>query len=292
MTDTAPVTVEVPKRVLVTGTAGRLGRATAALLAGYGVPVVGLDRRPSEIELDRMVVGEVTDPDTVRDALDGVDAVIHCAAIPAPALDTADRVFGRNTLATFVVLEEAAQAGVGRAVLAGTISVLGLAFAPVPLSPAYLPADADLPLQPADPYALGKQADESTGQMISRRYGMTVVTLRYPTLGRLDERLPALAERYRDEPGFGAGALWAYLEDRDAARAAWLAATAPLRGYQMVYVAAPETLAGLPTEELLDRYHPGVPRRAPMPGRTVPVDLSPAAELLGFHAEYAYELPC
>jgi len=277
------------KRVLVTGAAGRLGHATLTVLAARGVAAIGLDLRPvDDVPLERMVVGEVTDPAVVREAVDGVDAVIHCAAIPAPLLDYSDRVFGVNTLGTFVVLEAAARAGVGRVVLTGSQSVYGYAFAKVPLPAPYFPIDAAHPVWPADPYALSKQTDEATAEMISRSHGMTVVTVRFPTLGGLDERLPTIAARYRDHPETGAGAFWAYLEDRDAARAAWLAATVPLTGCHVFQVAAPETLAVLPTEELLDRFYPDAPRRSPLRGRTVPLDIGPAASVLGFHAEHLY----
>jgi nucleoside-diphosphate-sugar epimerase len=284
------------KRVLVTGAAGRLGHAVLTHLAAHGVAATGLDRidaddtqsRPAKTTADRMVIGDVADPAVVRDALDGVDGVIHLAAIPAPTLGTPEEVFGRNSLATFVVLEAAGQAGVERAVLASSQSILGLAFAPAPLAPLYLPIDAEHPLQVADPYALGKQADEATGVMIARRYPMTVVALRYPLLGGLGDRLPTVAAQHRADPGGGAKNLWAYLEDRDAATAAWLALTVPLSGYHMFHVAAPETLAAEPTDVLLDRFYPEVPRRRAFVGREVPLDLRTARDVLGFQAIHHY----
>lgn len=278
------------RRVLVTGAAGRLGRATLRRLAADGIAATGLDLvAAGGVPVDRMVLGDVTDPAVVRAALAEVDAVVHCAAIPAPTLDTAPRVFGINSLATFVVLEEAARAGIGRAVLAGSLSVLGLAFAKVPLAPAYLPVDTETPLQAADPYALSKQADEATAEMMTRRYGMTVVTLRFPLLGGLGDRLPGFAEAYRQEPWRGAGSFWAYLEDRDAAEAVRLALTGPLTGCHTFTVAAPQTLAARPTEELLETWFPGVPRRAPMPGYAVPVDVTAATRMLGFRPVHLYE---
>ena len=50
-----------------------------------------------------------------------------------------------------------------------------------------------------------------------------------------------------------------------------------------------ETLAPQPTEWLLDRFHPGVPRPH-FPGRTVPIDLAPARDLLGFEAAHPFEV--
>jgi hypothetical protein len=60
-------------------------------------------------------------------------------------------------------------------------------------------------------------------------------------------------------------------------------------GNHVVYVAAPETLAPYPTEELLDRFHQGVPRPA-FEGRTVPIDLNPARDLLGFAARHPWDV--
>jgi nucleoside-diphosphate-sugar epimerase len=277
------------KRVLVTGAAGRLGRVVLARLADVGVATVGLDRvEATGTPADRVITGDVADPEVVRDALDGVHAVIHLAAIPTPTLGTPEQVFGGNSLATFAVLDAAGRAGIGRAVIASSQSIYGLAFSPEPLEPAYLPIDGAHPLQVADAYALSKQADEATAAMAARRYGMTVVALRYPMLGGA-ERLREFAAIYRDDPSPGARPLWAYLDDRDAADAAWLSLTVPLRGYHMFLVAAPETLAAQPTDELLDRFYPRVPRRRAFVGREVPFDIGPAGRVLGHRATHLCE---
>ncbi|HEV7648983.1 MAG TPA: NAD(P)-dependent oxidoreductase [Actinophytocola sp.] len=289
-----------PSRVLVTGAAGRLGRAVLAELAARGVPAAGLDRRaPGNAPVDRFHVGEATDAALVRAALSDVDTVIHLAATPTPEHRPAAEVFVGNVAATFTVLDEVARAGVPRAVIASSFSITGLPFGPPALRPAHVPIDESSPLQVTDPYALSKQADEATAAMVSRRAGTAVAALRFPLLGFPggelggDEgggQLAAQAERYRADPGSGVSHLWTYLDSRDAARACWLAATVPLSGARPVFVTAPETLAPYPTEELLDRFLPGVPRRAPLPGRTVPVDLTAARTLLGFAAEHEYTL--
>ena len=53
-----------------------------------------------------------------------------------------------------------------------------------------------------------------------------------------------------------------------------------------VFVAADETNVPYPTDDLLDRYAPGVPRLRSFPGREVPIDLTRARTLLGFRAEH------
>jgi nucleoside-diphosphate-sugar epimerase len=274
----------VPSRVLVTGAAGRLGSAVLRLLAGQGVAVVGLDRHdPGRTE--QFHTGSAADADLVARAMAGVDAVIHLAAIPTPHLGAPEEVFVGNAAATFVVLDQAARAGVRRAVIASSLSITGLPFAPEPTVPDYVPIDEAMPLKIADPYALSKQADEATAAMVARRDGMAVVALRFPKLGT-PEFLAGFAEEYRADPGAGANEVWGYLDLRDAARACWLGITVPVRGAHALYVAAPDTLSPYPTRALLDRYLPGVPLRAPLPGRRAPIDTSAATALLGFTAAH------
>src|SRR5690625_5960276 len=61
-----------PSRVLVTGAAGRIGRAVVADLgaAGHRVTAVVFDD-PGDLDVERVVVGDVASPDVVTDALRG-----------------------------------------------------------------------------------------------------------------------------------------------------------------------------------------------------------------------------
>ena len=62
------------QRILVTGAAGLIGRAVAPLLRAAGATVIPFDLR-SEPPRD------VTDAAAMRDALSGVDGIIHLAAV-------------------------------------------------------------------------------------------------------------------------------------------------------------------------------------------------------------------
>jgi nucleoside-diphosphate-sugar epimerase len=206
-------------------------------------------------------------------------------------MGTAEAVFCGNTTGTFTVLEQAGRAGIRRAVISSSYSVLGLTFAATMRHPAYLPIDEQVPLQVEDPYALSKQVDELSADLMWKRHGMTVVALRLPFLGGIADTIRARAERIAIDPGFSTAAreFWTYLETRDAARACVLGLTEPPPGCHVISVAAPNTLAPYPTEQLLAAYHPGVPRRATFPGRTAPFDLSRVRDLLRFSAEILWE---
>lgn len=271
----------------MTGAAGRIGRGVLDVLARESMAATALVLDdPGDLRADRVVVGDARSTGVVARALEGADGVVHLAAIPTPLDDPAEVVFGTNTLSTFTVLDAAGRAGVRRAVIASSQAASGTAFAEQDLHPAYVPVDNDTPDQAADPYALSKRTDELTADMVARRYGMPVVALRYPYVGGLDERLRGFADAVAQDPGIAARSLWAYLETRDAAEAAWLALLCPADGAVVIHVAAPETLVPVPTAELLRRYHPDVPLRRPIEGREVPYDLTVAEQVLGFRARH------
>jgi nucleoside-diphosphate-sugar epimerase len=66
-------------KVLVTGASGLLGRTTAQALRARGDEVTVLQRRPSGLPGPE-VLGDIADPDVVRRAVAGQDAVLHLAA--------------------------------------------------------------------------------------------------------------------------------------------------------------------------------------------------------------------
>jgi len=118
--------------VLVTGATGAIGpRVVHALcVAGYLVRTFSLDTPETELfppNVDEQI-GDITDPSAVQSAMQGVEAVIHLAALlhivnPPPAMrEKYERV---NVGGTTTVVEAAIKAGVRRVVLFSTIAVYG-----------------------------------------------------------------------------------------------------------------------------------------------------------------------
>src|SRR4051794_39021353 len=110
------------KHVLVTGSAGRIGRAVVRELLARGHAVRGFDRVPSP-NLPDCVVGELIDPLALAGAMDGVDTLVHLAATPDDA-DFETELMPNNILGVYRVFEAARAAGVQRMILASSGQVV------------------------------------------------------------------------------------------------------------------------------------------------------------------------
>jgi nucleoside-diphosphate-sugar epimerase len=278
-------------RVLLTGASGRIGTVAAVRLreAGASVTALSIEERPRP-EADRVVVGDTRSPEDVAAALEGADLVVHLAAIAHPDMAPPHEVYATNVVSTFNVLAQAGAAGVSRAVVAGSINAYGLPMNVHEVAPAYFPLDTSIPVDIADWYSLSKHQGESTARMAWRRWGIDVVTLRFPHVND-DEGLLAQSRGLTEDPKTGLCEAWSYLHTGDAARAIELSLTAGTTGAHAFFLAANRTNAPYRTEELLDAFASDTPRLRRFVGREVPVDLTPARELIGFEARHEISVP-
>ncbi len=146
-------------RVLVTGGSGNIGSHVVTALLRLGFDAAIFDRRanPGEVQT---VLGDLRDRASIARALEGVDAVIHLAAILPPvseqnvALSASVNVEGtRNVIAAME-----ASAGCHRLVFASTTAVHGSR------ANRRYPITAGEPLAPPDHYARQKvQAEQAVG---------------------------------------------------------------------------------------------------------------------------------
>jgi dihydroflavonol-4-reductase len=113
-------------KALVTGAAGFIGAHVVAALTDAGADVRAFDRRP--VESADSVVGDLLDPDAVRRAVDGCNAVFHLAALYSYARADARAMQAVNVDGTRVVLEAAARNGTRRIVHTSSCATCG----PVP----------------------------------------------------------------------------------------------------------------------------------------------------------------
>lgn len=211
-------------RVLVTGANGFVGGRIAARLVDEGAGVRALVRRPGEATiLDRPgideIAGDFTDPDDARGAVDGVDAVVHCAATSGEDLEAARRV---NRDGTRTIARAALDAGARAFVHISTGSVYGDREADNDV------AEDNPRKEEGDPYGLSKAEAEREVERAAEE-GLRTTILRPPAVlgwgptSTWGQRIPA---RIRDgEPPFdpGAGTSFAWVHVDDLAEAAVLA---------------------------------------------------------------------
>ncbi|MGD0068931.1 MAG: NAD-dependent epimerase/dehydratase family protein, partial [Streptosporangiaceae bacterium] len=224
-------------RVLVTGAAGFIGSHIAETLRAAGHEVRGLDSltpavhngRPEHIT-GELVVGDVRDPAVVTEALTGMDAVCHQAAMVGLGVDLADLpVYADvNVTGSAVLLEAMGRHGITRLVFASSMVVYGEGaydcgthgrVRPSPRHPADLAAARFEPrcpvcaeplttttvgeetsLDPRNAYAASKVAQEHLSASWARLTGGAAVGLRYHNV--YGPRMP------RDTPYSGVAAIF------------------------------------------------------------------------------------
>jgi len=165
---------------LVTGGAGFIGSHLVEELARRGEHVrvvdsliTGKHQNLAHISRVDFIEGDLADLEVARRAVDGVDFVLHQAAIPSVPRSVQDPITSNraNIDASLNVLVAARAARVTRVVYAGSSSAYG--DAPT------LPKVETMPAAPLSPYALQKLVAEQYCQMFTRLYGLETVTIRY-----------------------------------------------------------------------------------------------------------------
>ena len=168
-------------RYLVTGGAGFIGSNLVEALVEGGASVRVLDdfstgRRENLAGLlggIELVEGSITDPATCASACEGIEFVLHQAALPSVPRSVADPAASHGACATGTLnmLIAARDAGVSRFVYAGSSSAYG--------DTPTLPKVETMPALPRSPYAVAKLAGEHYCKAFSLVYGFETVVLRY-----------------------------------------------------------------------------------------------------------------
>ena len=169
------------RTVLITGGAGFVGSHLVDRLLAEGARVRVLDdfstgrRENLAHALDHIDLREasVTDPEACALACDGVDYVLHQAALPSVQRSVADPrpTHEVSSTGTLNMLLAAREAGVERFVYAGSSSAYG--------DTPTLPKREDQRSHPRSPYAIAKLAGEQYAEVFPKLFGLDTVILRY-----------------------------------------------------------------------------------------------------------------
>src|SRR3954447_7221771 len=165
---------------LITGGAGFIGSHLSEELERRGERirvvdslVTGHRANLAHLKTVEFLEGDLADLDVARRAVDGVDYVLHQAAIPSVPRSVQDPITSHraNVEATLNVLVAARDARVRRLVFAGSSSAYG--------DTPTLPKREDMPVNPLSPYALQKVVGEQYLRLFTTLYGLETVSIRY-----------------------------------------------------------------------------------------------------------------
>jgi len=282
----------VTGRVVVTGAAGKLGRAVVGHLVETGWDVLATDRVRPAGYAGEFVTADLTDHGQVLELMCGlvdehpgrVDAVVHLAAVPAPGIVTNSATFANNVPATWNVFNAARAAGIRNVVWASSETVLGLPF---DVAPPYAPVDEEYRARPESTYSLGKVVEEEMAYQLCRwDPELKMIGLRFSNVMEPQE--------YAGFAAFDADAslrkwnLWGYIDARDGAQAVRRALEHRATGLEVFVIANADTVMSRSSAELLAEVYPEVEVRKELGEHETLLSIDKARRVLGFEPEHSW----
>lgn len=233
-------------KVLITGSSGRIGGAIAARLS-LRHQITGFDQRPGPLTT---VTGDVCDTAQLAGLCAGMDAVVHTASLHVPDLAARSQDDFRevNVDAVRRLLQTCGEAGVGRFVYTSSTSLYGEAL--VPDAGAAVWVTEELVPRPRDIYDETKLAAEAACREAAGN-GLPCISLRISRCFAEEPRLLAVYRLYRG------------VHADDVAQAHELALDAPVAGYEVYNVSAPQPFAIADCRRLLTEADAVIRERFP-----------------------------
>ncbi|WP_188963967.1 NAD-dependent epimerase/dehydratase family protein [Deinococcus aquiradiocola] len=205
------MTTTPPLRVLLTGASGEVGTALRHGLHGTFDLILTDLNPPADLQAHETYrQADLQDPEQVRAAMAGAQAVIHLGGIANE--HRYDRIRAVNIDGTQHVLQAAHEHGVTRVAFASSIHTVGYYPRSEQVSP-------DMPVRPDTFYGVSKVAGEALGRMYWERHGLEFVSV----------RICSFLQRPEYERN-----LSTWLSPRDAVQLFRQAITAPRVGYLTV----------------------------------------------------------
>ena len=172
-------------RVLVTGGSGYIGSHAVRALAARGHEAVIYDNLstgdPRLANGFRMIVGDIRDARSLTAALQGVDAIMHFAALAyvGESVREPRRYFENNVRSALTLLDTALDRGIRAFIFSSTCATYGI--------PHRMPIAESTPQQPVNPYGVSKLFLEQALRSYDTAYGLRSVSLRYFNAAGADE---------------------------------------------------------------------------------------------------------
>lgn len=291
--------------VLITGAAGMLGRyLIAALETDHELRLVdSVDPEEATVFAGATriktpfrpqwpyVRADILDEDAMLQACEGMDAVIHLAAIPTGLPEQGKPVMMVNAVGTYVVVDAARKAGLQRFFCASSINAFGtiywrLSGRPSPYTS--MPLTEDFKTVEEDPYSLSKRVNEETCATFTRAYGITTAAFRFAAVWNREVYAAQTAQPLAPTEAWNDDVFqWVHAEDvAGGLKAALECPTLPEFG---VYtLSAADTRCPEPTMEILERFRPDLAANLTeeLPGRAPLMSITKARQTFGYEPKY------
>ncbi|HEX4399820.1 MAG TPA: NAD(P)-dependent oxidoreductase [Galbitalea sp.] len=276
-------------RIVVTGGTGKLGREVVRGLRDAGHSVFVLDavgeRGDHFTRIDLTNYGSVVDAfASVNDRYDGLDAVVHLAAIPAGGIETDSATFHNNMNSTFNVFQAARRNGIERVVYASSETLLGIPFL---IDPPYVPLDEEYPSRPESMYSVVKHLEEELAAKLVRwDPKLSITGLRFSNV--LDPSDYAHQPEWEADPSLRRWNLWGYIDTRDGALAVLRALENAAPGFETFVIANADTVVARPSADLVSEYFPRVELKRPLTGNETLLSIDKARRVLKFEPRHSW----
>ncbi len=166
------------QKILVVGGAGYIGSHVVKALRDAGKSPVVFDNMSSGLQENLLpgipfILGDILEPEQLKSAMEGVDSIIHLAALKAAgeSMTEPEKYAENNLCGTVNLLNAATAANVKNFVFSSSAAVYG--------EPQYLPMDEAHPTEPINFYGYTKLGIENLLYWYSQLRGLRFCSLRY-----------------------------------------------------------------------------------------------------------------
>lgn len=287
-------------RIFFTGGSGKAGKHVIPYLLEQGHRVMNVDLTPLHHPGVDNLTADITDSGQMFNAMSmyagfdemepgtGVpkfDAVVHFAAVPRILIKPDNETFRVNTVGTYNVIEAAVKLGIKKIIIASSETTYGICFSDGKTDPAYLPLDEEFDVNPMDSYGLSKVVNEQTARAFQRRTGVDMYALR---IGNVIEphEYQTLFPHYFKHPEVRRRNAFCYIDARDLGQIVDLCLKKDGLGYQVSNAGNDHNGAIIPSQELADRFFPGVPLKRDLEEHEALFSNRKIREVLGFQEQH------
>lgn len=259
------------EKIIITGGAGRLGRAVVSGFAAAGHGVVCLDRGLPDVPVpgvDYRTI-DLMDAQRTHEVFSEIspDAVVSLAAMAVPFMAPEEVLLHTNATIAHNVTSASVESGASRVVLASSPSIMGYG-SPGGWKPSRLPLDESEPPRPWHAYGLSKYVAEQVAAMFAAKMGPDsavkfasfrpcYVIAEEEWAGAPTQQGHTVAERLAD-PELSAPALFNYVDARDVADFLLLLLERfdRVENGSVFFVGAADAMSIKPLSEVIPRIYP------------------------------------